>query len=343
MKVFQFYFLLVFLFSCHQDANSSHPKQPNKEVISSKTEKGGLADTKDSIISIPIVKPEARTIEEKVSVPVEENINSKVEEKQIPEAEIETDIEIIEEKRIDSIIPEETEIEDSVIPETPIASVVLAQDKFHEHTLWDQLLSAHVDDQGNVNYTAFKKDEENLDTYLLQLKQNPISEHWSRNEKMAYWINAYNASTIKLILKNYPVSSIMKINGGKAWDLKWIELGEKKYSLNQIENDILRPEYKDARIHFAVNCAAKSCPPLWNRAFTNTNLEKSLESLTKKFINNPAFNSLKSNEVIVSKIFEWYADDFGNLLDYLNRYAAQKIKKNTKISYSAYEWALNSK
>ena len=87
-------------------------------------------------------------------------------------------------------------------------------------------------------------------------------------KKMAYWINVYNAFTIKMIVDNYPVSSITKLHGGKPWDVKWIELGEKKYSLNEIEHNILRPQFKDARIHFAVNCAAQSCPPILNKAWT---------------------------------------------------------------------------
>ena len=130
-------------------------------------------------------------------------------------------------------------------------------------TLWNGLLRKYVNSSGKVNYKGFKSDKSKLDAYLKELENNPIQENWSKAKKMAYWINAYNAFTIKLIVDNYPISSITKLHGGKPWDVKWIKLGGQTYSLNNIENDILRPKYKDARIHFAVNCAAKSCPPLF--------------------------------------------------------------------------------
>ncbi len=158
---------------------------------------------------------------------------------------------------------------------------------------------------------------------------------------MAFWINAYNAFTVKLIVDNYPISSIMKLDNGKVWDRKWINIGGKTYSLNNIENDILRPQFKDPRIHFAVNCAAKSCPPLLNRAWTAANLESNFEKQARAFINNPEFNKISAKEVEVSKIFDWYASDFGNLIDYLNKYSSTKINANAKVKFREYDWALN--
>ena len=142
------------------------------------------------------------------------------------------------------------------------------------HEKWDNLLKEFVSNSGKVNYKGIKAVEGKLDDYLQILTENPVQTNWSKNEKMAYWINAYNAFTVKLIVKNYPVSSIMKLHNGKPWDVKWIQLGNKTYSLNEIEHRILRPKYKDARIHFAVNCAAKSCPPLLNRAWKAENLNR---------------------------------------------------------------------
>lgn len=211
------------------------------------------------------------------------------------------------------------------------------------HDAWDQLLRKYVTSTGNVNYSGFKADEAQLDAYLKSLADNPIQDGWSRGKKMAYWINAYNAFTVKLIVQNYPVSSITKLHGGKPWDHKWINLGGKTYTLNNIENDILRPVYKDARIHFAVNCAAKSCPPLLNRAWTASNLEANFEKQAKAFINSSKFNSIEANSIKVSKIFEWYAKDFGNLVDYLNKYSTTKIDANAQIGYKEYDWALNGK
>ena len=145
----------------------------------------------------------------------------------------------------------------------------------------------------------------------------------------------------KLILDNYPTSSITKLKGGKPWDVKWIKLGSKTYSLNNIENDIIRPEFKEARIHFAVNCAAASCPPLLNQAWTPSNLEANFEKQAKAFVNNSAYNKISASKVQVSKIFEWYAGDFGDLIAYLNKYSTTKINKSAKVSYLEYDWALN--
>jgi hypothetical protein len=159
---------------------------------------------------------------------------------------------------------------------------------------------------------------------------------------MAYWINTYNAFTVKLILDNWPVKSIKEISGGDPWAVKWIELAGNKYSLNQIENDILRPKYGDARIHFAVNCAAVSCPPLYNRAFTAANLTTNLDRLARAFINNERYNTISTEAAEVSKIFDWYGVDFGTLYEYLDKYAEASLDANTQISFKTYDWALNN-
>lgn len=209
------------------------------------------------------------------------------------------------------------------------------------HETWDQLLRQHVSAEGKVNYKGFQKSKAKLNTYLDDLAKNPVQDSWSKAEKMAYWINAYNAFTIKLIVDHYPTTSITKLYEGKPWDVKWIKLGDKTYSLNNIENDILRPQFKDARIHFALNCAAKSCPPLLNRAWTAENLEETLDQRAKAFINNPQFNKINADEVQLSKIFDWYASDFGNVIDFLNQYATKKINAKATVKYTEYDWALN--
>jgi Protein of unknown function, DUF547 len=209
------------------------------------------------------------------------------------------------------------------------------------HDKWDQLLKKYVSASGKVNYKGFKTDETALKAYLNALENNPIQNSWSKSKKMAYWINAYNAYTIKMIVDNYPVSSITKLHGGKPWDYKWVKLNGKTYTLNNVENDILRPEYKDARIHFAVNCAAQSCPPILNKAWTENNLNQMLEKQAKAFVNNPKYNKISSDEIEISQIFEWYAVDFGNIIDFLNKYSDTKINKNAKVKYKEYNWALN--
>ena len=213
--------------------------------------------------------------------------------------------------------------------------------KAFSHAAWNTLAQKHISSTGKVNYKGFKADIAAFDAYLKSLADNPVQSSWSRGEKMAYWINAYNAFTIKLIVDNYPVKSITDLEGGKPWDKKWIKLGGKTYSLNNIEHDILRPKYKDARIHFAVNCAAKSCPPVWNKAWTAANLNGQLEKATKSFINNSKYNSVGGSNAAISKIFEWYAVDFGNITDYLNKYASTKVAAGTAVTYQEYNWALN--
>lgn len=214
------------------------------------------------------------------------------------------------------------------------------KDAVPDHSTWNTLLQQHVNNVGNVNYTAFRKDEAKLDAYLAELADTAPTTDWSRSEAMAYWINAYNAATVKLILKNWPVKSIMDLHGGKPWDVEWVELGGKTYSLNAIEHDILRPRYQDPRIHFAVNCAAASCPPLPNKAFTASNLNSLLDARARAFIRNPTYNTI-GETVAVSKIFDWYGEDFGNLREYLNKYAKTPIPEGREISYKEYDWALN--
>ena len=112
-----------------------------------------------------------------------------------------------------------------------------------DHGPWDQLLRKNVTSAGKVNYQAIKSNQSSLDAYLKTLSDNPVKNEWSRNEKMAYWINAYNAYTIKLIVDNYPVKSITDLHGGKPWDHSWIKLASKTYTLNDIEHKILRPQF----------------------------------------------------------------------------------------------------
>lgn len=209
------------------------------------------------------------------------------------------------------------------------------------HEGFDDILRQNVNSRGDVNYKAIKAERQKLESYLQQLEETGPQSSWSSDKKLAYWINAYNAYTIKLIIDNYPVKSITDLEGGKPWDKKWIKLDGKALSLNQIENEIIRPTFNDPRIHFAVNCAAKSCPPIWNRAYSEANLNLALDKRTKTFINNPAFNSIEENRVEVSKIFDWYAEDFGNLIDFLNKYSDQKINSNADVEYQEYNWALN--
>jgi hypothetical protein len=212
------------------------------------------------------------------------------------------------------------------------------------HDAFDALLKKHVSSTGQVNYTGFKQDYNQLDRYVKQLQGNSPTSKWSKEAQMAYWINLYNAFTIKTIVENYPVSSILKIDGGKVWDKRTIKIGKSYLTLNQIEKEKLLKQFKEPRVHFAVNCAAKSCPPLMNRAWTAQNLYASFDKQAKAFINNTRFNKLSSNSVQISKIFEWYAGDFGGkaqLVAYLKKYSKTRINSRAKVSFLEYNWDLN--
>ena len=210
-----------------------------------------------------------------------------------------------------------------------------------DHSIFDALLKKHVSSSGKVNYKALRSEVKLLDKYLEIIKTSEPTQAWAKKEKLAYWINVYNAFTLKLILDNYPVTSITSLHNGKPWDYKWIKIGNKTLSLNEIENDIIRPRFKEPRIHFAVNCAAVSCPPLSNMAYTAANLDKLLDSNTRKFVNNSKFNTLNENNIKISKIFEWYSVDFGGTISFLNKYSKVAIDKNAKVQYNEYNWALN--
>lgn len=208
------------------------------------------------------------------------------------------------------------------------------------YALYDSLLQKYVSSNGEVKYKALQAERAILDSVVAQFQAVAPQKEWSKNERLAYWINAYNLFTVQLIVNNYPVKKITNLDGGKTWDVKRIEIEGKKYSLNQIENEILRPQFKDARIHFAINCAAESCPPLHNRAFTAENVQSLLDKRTRKFIRSSA-NTLTDSNIKISKIFDWYSSDFGDIVTFLNKYASVKIKTDAKVEYKEYIWNIN--
>ncbi len=211
------------------------------------------------------------------------------------------------------------------------------------HVSWDNMLKQYVSANGVVDYTSWKTELGTLQKLVSEMGNSRPGVQASNAEKMAYWINLYNASTVLLILDNYPVRSIMDLDNGKVWDRKWITSGDETLSLNNIENDILRPKFKDARIHFAVNCAAKSCPPLLNSAWTASMLDETLDERVKAFINHPSYNKISPDAVKISRIFEWYKGDFGDLIGFLNKYSKIRINKQVRVAYIDYNWALNGK
>jgi hypothetical protein len=212
-----------------------------------------------------------------------------------------------------------------------------------DHTSWDILLKKYVDDHGNVDYTGFKQDTRLLGNYLDYLAENPIANTASKEERLAYYINLYNAGTVQLILDHYPLKSIKDIF--RPWGKDRVKVGNENYSLSEIEHDILR-KMEEPRIHFAINCASYSCPILLNEAYSASKLEEQLERATSHFINDPSKNNITPTTVELSKIFKWYENDFTekySLIDYVNLYADIKISQDSKINFLTYDWGLNEK
>lgn len=229
----------------------------------------------------------------------------------------------------------------NTIPEIAYTSNTSAITKSIDHQKWNRLLQKHVTTNGNVDYLGFKNDRNQLQTYLDELSANVPQKSWSKNAVLAYWINAYNAFTVKLILDHYPVKSIKDIK--RPWDQEFIGLGDRTYSLGDIEHDILR-EMNEPRIHFAINCASFSCPELANKAYTEQNLEQQLDTAAKTFVNDKTKNMIKADYIEISKIFKWFSGDFetqGTLIDFLNKYSKVKIDSDAKVKYKDYNWSLN--
>ncbi|MEM6668815.1 MAG: DUF547 domain-containing protein [Pseudomonadota bacterium] len=228
-----------------------------------------------------------------------------------------------------------------------------------DHGLWGKFLSAHVIEDRNgpnlVSYAAVSPAESSaLDQYLGAMAAVPISA-FSRDEQMAYWVNLYNALTVRVILDHPAAESIRDIDispglfSDGPWDKKLIEVEGEQLSLNDIEHRILRPIWKDPRIHYAVNCASIGCPDLQAQPFTGGALNAQLEAAARAYVNDPRGVTVVGDEIIVSKIYGWFIEDFGDdqtgVLAHLQRYAEPELKKELsrigEIADVAYDWSLN--
>ena len=231
----------------------------------------------------------------------------------------------------------------------------------HNHPQWAGLL-AHFVESGWVDYSGLKQEERKLDEYLheLQSVSKTHYRHWTPPQQLSYWINAYNAYTLKLILDHHPITSIRKIGWlpGAPFKKTFIPIhfwNGGNLSLNNIEHDILREEFKEPRIHFAIVCASESCPALQPRAYIASNLEEQLDSSTRAFINDPSKNRYdgKENTLRLSAMFDWFESDFKTgtlgLVDFVIRYAdsdlAEMLQRNPepKVRFLKYDWSLNGK
>ncbi len=217
------------------------------------------------------------------------------------------------------------------------------------HDTFDKLLKKYALEDGRVDYKGFIKDSVAFDKYLSTLSNHPPNKSWSVNEEMAFWINVYNAFTIKLIIDHYPVKSIKDLGGSlykinTPWDIQFIKIGDETYDLNNVEHQKLRRAYNDPRIHFAIVCASRSCPKLLNESYVPSKLDEQLDQAARNFLKDTFRNKISTNKVEISSIFKWYSGDFtknGTMIDFLNKYSSVKIKADADISYLDYDWGLN--
>jgi hypothetical protein len=227
-----------------------------------------------------------------------------------------------------------------------------------DHGPWDALLRRHVVDAPGVNrvrYGAFTAaDRAALDADLAALQATPV-DRLSRPEQMAFWINLYNALTVDVALDHYPVGSIRDIDispgliADGPWGAKLATVAGERLSLDDIEHRILRPIWKDPRIHYAVNCAAVGCPDLRARAWTAEGLDAALDAAARAYVNDPRGVRIEGDRLVVSKIYDWFHEDFGGtdaaLIGHLARYAepplADALRGRGRIDDAVYDWALN--
>ena len=210
-----------------------------------------------------------------------------------------------------------------------------------DHSKWTEILQLYVAQNGDVNYKKMQKNRDTFKVYLNVLASNPPKDSWNNAEIKAYWINAYNAFTVQLVLDNYPIKSIKDIS--EPWGQMFFKIGGKSMSLERIEHEILRP-MGDPRIHFAIVCASESCSKLLNCAYESETLNDQLDQAAKEFINDASKNSLTASEITISKIFKWFKSDFPKgdaFISYLNNYSVVKLFPETKINYQNYNWSLN--
>ena len=211
-----------------------------------------------------------------------------------------------------------------------------------DHSQWTTLLQKYVDKKGLVDYKGFQKDEKQLDAYLDMLAAKDPNNDWSVQELLAFYINLYNAQTVKLIVENYPTKSIKDLDG--PWTKGRARVDGRELSLGGIENGILR-KMDEPRIHFAINCASISCPKLLDEAYTAAKINEQLELVTRQFINSTN-NDIKENEAQLSSIFTFYPNDWKvdgkvDITGFINQYSKVKLNPNTNLTYKNYDWGLN--
>lgn len=223
----------------------------------------------------------------------------------------------------------------------------------HEYNDYQNRISKYISvREGLVDYKQLKIHSRGISNFLETSSnvQKKEYENWNKDQQLAFLINLYNVSTIKLILDNYPIKSIKDIES--PWDKEFIDYLGSKISLNTLEHQIIRKEFDDPRIHFALVCAAKGCPVLLTEPFIASKLESQLEEAKKMFFSTRFKNYLEisSNTLYLSPLFKWYGEDFENKSGSVKKYVIPNLTdkkltssqiENLKITYTDYDWTLN--
>ncbi len=228
-----------------------------------------------------------------------------------------------------------------------------------DFSVWDRLLATYVIDGEGANLFDYgavtAADRQALDGFLARMAALPISR-FARPQQFAYWINLYNALTVRVVLDHYPVETIRDIDISPGWfsDGPWgkalIEVEGEALTLNDIEHRILRPIWRDPRIHYAVNCASIGCPDLRPMAYQAEGLDAALDAAARSYVNDPRGVTVRDGRIIVSKIYDWFYEDFGRspegLKAHILRYAgpdlAVQLKAIGEIHDTDYDWRLNT-
>jgi hypothetical protein len=233
----------------------------------------------------------------------------------------------------------------------------------HEHTAWTEILRRHVVTDGaisRVDYPALKDDASTLTSYLESLSRvsREAFDDWTVEQQLAFLINAYNGFTVKLIVDNYPVDSIKDLGGwfSSPWKGRFFQLLGDERHLDDVEHGMIRKDFDEPRIHFAVNCAATGCPPLRAEAYVADRLDEQLEDNTRRFLRDTRRNRYNATEsrLELSSVMDWYRDDFSRNGRSLHTFVASRMSdtpaeaeairdRATRIRFLDYDWSLNSK
>ena len=227
----------------------------------------------------------------------------------------------------------------------------------YDHGLLDGLLRAHVDDAGLVDYPALRADSAQLARYLRGLAGTDPAR-LPEPDRLAFWLNAYNAYTLKLVLDSYPVASVLDAVKGpfiptvnSPFSVAFATVGGSVRTLDDIEHGIIREQFDEPRIHFALVCAALSCPPLRAEAYTGNRLDVQLDHQARRFLRDGTKNQVTAARARLSKLFDWYGGDFGGSDEAVQRFIAPYFEGEVRarladaslpVSFLDYDWSLNA-